>query len=260
MTHFFLSHTSSDKPFVRQVAAHIRHLGATPWVDENELSPGDSLLARISTALESSAVILAFVSEKSVESRWVQKELLIAMTQEMQSGSIRVLPLRIDSCKLPAFLIDKLYIDFVPGFRQGIVRLCNHLFPDRCPHAIDIVVRPPSDEPIFTSLFELTEGTSTANVEEIRIDPDTHKLCVDLRVPPRLLGLYRRSVLKEYSTQPDADFPDQIGSVGFQGTFGWIEVYFDLSIELELLRKDIELVVDIHNAEISRCEAFFLRT
>ena len=52
------------------------------------------------------------LSPRSIKSKWVEKELDIAMNREIGSGEVIVLPLVMEECDLPSFLEGKLYADF----------------------------------------------------------------------------------------------------------------------------------------------------
>lgn len=108
----FLCHNSHDKPFVRRLARHLIRAGFDVWLDEFELSVGDSLIDRLATAITTSTFLLAVISRHSLESNWVKKELSLAMTREIVGQNVVVMPVLIDDCELPEHLRDKLYADF----------------------------------------------------------------------------------------------------------------------------------------------------
>lgn len=112
MPSVFLSHSSKDKFFARKLAEALIRYGVTVWIDEAELRIGDSLVDKISSAINESDYVAAVLSHNSVNSNWVQKELQLAMTKEIGGKRIVVLPILIDRCELPLFLADKLYADF----------------------------------------------------------------------------------------------------------------------------------------------------
>lgn len=112
MASIFLSHSSKDKAFTRNLAERLRKAGVRVWLDEAELNIGDSLLTKISTAIESADFIAVIISHNSVQSSWVQTELRMAMSRELEDKNVRVLPILIEPCELPMFLRDKLYADF----------------------------------------------------------------------------------------------------------------------------------------------------
>ncbi|MEA2095961.1 MAG: toll/interleukin-1 receptor domain-containing protein [Candidatus Cloacimonadota bacterium] len=108
----FLSHSSIDKPAVRRISHSLESHGISVWLDEAEINVGDSLFQKIADAIESIDFVIAVISSSSVTSKWVQKELQLAMTKEILDQQVTVLPLVIDSCKIPFFISDKCYADF----------------------------------------------------------------------------------------------------------------------------------------------------
>lgn len=109
----FLSHTSVDKPFVRKLRGDLLEHGVPRvWVDEAEIEIGDSLISKIDEGLKDCRFVGVIISEKSIKSPWVQKELEIAMTREIVGREVVVLPLVYEVCELPKFLEGKLYADF----------------------------------------------------------------------------------------------------------------------------------------------------
>jgi len=112
MVRIFLSHNFNDKPFVRLLAQKLMEKGYFVWVDEAEISIGDSLIQKIADGLEESDYVIAVISTNSVKSNWVRKELQLAMHREIVGSKVHVLPVVIDRCNLPYFLRDKLYADF----------------------------------------------------------------------------------------------------------------------------------------------------
>lgn len=108
----FISHTHSDKPFVRRLGADLGALGARVWIDEAELNIGDSLIGRISAAIDDMEFLAVVLSPEAVDSRWVHQELEQAMSQQLAEKGVKVLPLLYKLCDIPGFLRGKLYADF----------------------------------------------------------------------------------------------------------------------------------------------------
>jgi len=112
MPSIFLSHSWNDKFFARKLAEKLQEAGVEVWIDEAELKVGDSLIHKISDAIEHADYVAAILSHSSVSSNWVQKELALAMTKEIAGKRVTVLPVLIEKCELPDFLKDKVYVDF----------------------------------------------------------------------------------------------------------------------------------------------------
>ncbi len=70
----FLSHSSKDKPIVRARGERLRADGVRVWLDEWEIKPGDSILAKIEEGLEHSRVLVLCMSAQAFGSDWAQLE------------------------------------------------------------------------------------------------------------------------------------------------------------------------------------------
>ena len=112
MSSIFLSHNSQDKPFVRKLAKDLRSQGFYVWVDEAEIKLGDSLIEKIRDGLDRVEYVGVVLSNNSINSQWVKKEIDIAMNKEIENKKVTVLPLMLEKVDLPYFLKGKLYADF----------------------------------------------------------------------------------------------------------------------------------------------------
>jgi hypothetical protein len=108
----FLSYTHKDKTFAKRLAHDLEDFDINVWIDEAEIKVGDSLLSKIREGIDKVDYLGVILSPNSINSPWVQKEVEIAMTQEIEGKKIKVLPLLYKKCDLPSFLNGKLYADF----------------------------------------------------------------------------------------------------------------------------------------------------
>jgi hypothetical protein len=106
MARIFLCHASEDKVQVREVYHRLRAIdGFEPWLDEEDLLPGQDWTREIPRALQTSDFILVFFSRLSVAKHgYVQREMKLALDalQELPEGTIHTIPVRLDDCELPA--------------------------------------------------------------------------------------------------------------------------------------------------------------
>jgi hypothetical protein len=112
MTSLFLAHSHQDKPFARRLAQDLTARGVRVWIDESELLIGDSLIDKVQRAIAEMEYLAAVISRHSVQSAWVQKELEVALSLEIEMRRVKVLPIVIDDCSIPPFLINKVYGNF----------------------------------------------------------------------------------------------------------------------------------------------------
>jgi hypothetical protein len=132
----FLSHSHADKAFARKLAKDLIDAGARVWIDEAELQIGDSLIEKIREGIDNMEYLAVILSPESVHSRWVQKEVDIAMNLQIQGRGIKVLPLMYRYCEMPGFLLGMFYGDFTnphtydTALRQVLKRLgLSHVQP-----------------------------------------------------------------------------------------------------------------------------------
>lgn len=126
----FLSHTIEDKPFVQRLKKSlVAHGVREVWVDEAEIQIGDSLMKKIEAGIRSTRFFGVVLSPRSIQSKWVQRELEIAMHKEIGGEEVVVLPLLQERCKIPPFLQGKLYADFTTDekYEESLNKLLRRL-------------------------------------------------------------------------------------------------------------------------------------
>ena len=119
----FLSHSSHDKAFVRQLSADLTKAGVGIWLDEQRILVGDSIVEKVGQGLVESDFFIIVLSEASVESEWVKKELNRALLSEIEKRRVIVLPAKLNNCKIPDLIKDKKYANFAESYRQGFKEL-----------------------------------------------------------------------------------------------------------------------------------------
>lgn len=125
----FLCHSSTDKQSVREIAKQLTIKGSQVWLDEAEILVGDSIIEKIQDGIEKSDYLGIVLSPNSVASIWVKKEVEAALTQEIESGAVKVIPILLESCEIPLFLRPKKYADVssAESFDQGIQDVVKRL-------------------------------------------------------------------------------------------------------------------------------------
>lgn len=108
----FLSHNHRDKDFVRKLARDLESHGVHYWLDEAEIKIGDSLIQKIREGIDSVDFFAVILSPNSVESPWVVNELDVAINHHINGKPIKVLPILLEECELPGFLVGRSYGDF----------------------------------------------------------------------------------------------------------------------------------------------------
>jgi hypothetical protein len=168
MKSVFISHSWHDKALARQIADVLTRLGGHVWLDEAEIKLGDSLISKIRVGIDSVDYVIALISERSASSEWVSKELDIAMNQEIEGRSLKVLPILAGKCTLPGFLLGKLYADMSTqrAFKTSLPMLLDRL--EAPPNA---VLRARRGEPLGLStdgrwLRDLAAGLDSSDLSK----------------------------------------------------------------------------------------------
>jgi hypothetical protein len=110
----FISYSHADARVAYVLKQRLVRHGISTWIDSEEIGIGDSLINAIQKGMDSVQYICALLSRHSVNSNWVQRELEVALTKEITSGVVTVLPIVLDDCKIPSFILTKRYADLRP--------------------------------------------------------------------------------------------------------------------------------------------------
>jgi hypothetical protein len=86
MAHLFLSHSSADDGFVRELRQALADLGQEVWIDSRQLKGGDPLWSAIQAAIEAAGGLAVLVSPKAFESDWVARELKHGLKVQAERG------------------------------------------------------------------------------------------------------------------------------------------------------------------------------
>jgi hypothetical protein len=127
MSTIFVSHSSSDKSFVRKLAVDLLHEGLPVWLDEWELEIGDSLIQRIYDGIDGGSHFILVISAASIDSGWVAKEMTAALVKEEQISKRFLIPILLDDSKPPLQVADRLYADFSKGYSAAFEKLSRRL-------------------------------------------------------------------------------------------------------------------------------------
>lgn len=121
----FISHSSKDKPLIRQLANDLKAEGVDVWLDERKILVGDSISEKIGQGLAESDFFIIAISDNSINSEWVKKELNNAIVKEIERRKTVILPIKLGDVEMPNLISDKLYADFTVSYKEGFLKLLN---------------------------------------------------------------------------------------------------------------------------------------
>jgi hypothetical protein len=163
MSSVFISHSSKDNAFTRELADALTLAGIDVWVDFDRIDQGATFTRAIENALLDCRVFVVVISRAARDSDWVENETLKAM----EYGK----PLRIvllEDVPLPLHLANRHYSDFLGDHDQATRKLIASLRktlqqgpPRRQPRRLP----PTPDETNFFRYMEnLPDGEENARV------------------------------------------------------------------------------------------------
>ena len=93
----FLSHAAADKDAIEDIANDLSLQGLDVFYDVYEVSGGDNIPQRIQSAIKNSRYFVWVVTENSLRSYWVEREVSLAERFIDDGESIQIIPCRVDN-------------------------------------------------------------------------------------------------------------------------------------------------------------------
>jgi tetratricopeptide (TPR) repeat protein len=160
----FISHSSKDDTFVRELRMALADHGQEGWIDSRELRGGNPLWPEIRKAIEEASAFAIIVSPDALQSNWVGKELNHALKVQKERGKheFPVIPLSLDGTKLGVleefFDEEPIYISMSsgPGGVEAAVNPILVALEIRKPTDIPTMPQPKA-EPVEELVLELTD-------------------------------------------------------------------------------------------------------
>jgi hypothetical protein len=131
----FISHSSKDKPVVRELAERLRKDGLRVWLDDWEIRPGDMIGLKIEEGLEQSRTLVLAMSANAFASEWVTLERHTAMFRDPTNQQRRFIPLRLDDAEIKDTLKQFAYVDWRQMANEEYARLLNRYNQDWHTHS-----------------------------------------------------------------------------------------------------------------------------
>jgi len=90
----FICHASEDKPgVIRPLTQALDKEGISYWLDEAEITWGDSITKKVNEGLSMSRFTIVVLSQIFLSKNWPQRELNAVLNMEASSGEVKILPL-----------------------------------------------------------------------------------------------------------------------------------------------------------------------
>ncbi len=160
----FISHSSQDDAFVRELRNTLADHGQDGWIDSRELRGGDLLWPEVQNAIDDASAFAVVVSTNGLQSKWVGKELSHALELQKQRGKDKfpVIPLSLDGTKLgvleeffgeePAYIPVSSSAGGIESAMNAILTALGKRLPADLPGTTQ-----PKAEPLEELVLELTD-------------------------------------------------------------------------------------------------------
>jgi internalin A len=104
----FISYAHEDKTFANKLVKSLKAAGLSIWKDDSHIQGGAAWAQEIARGITQSKLVLNLLSPDSLESEFVEKELIYAI----DTAKKKVIPLRIKNVQPPLMLANLQYVDF----------------------------------------------------------------------------------------------------------------------------------------------------
>jgi hypothetical protein len=119
----YLAHSSKDKGRVRMLHDDLKSLGHNPWLDEIQISVGESIIRKLEEGIEQCEYMVVFLSKNAENSEWVRAEWETKFKAEIRRQKIAVLPALLEECSIPPMLDRLKYADFRQSYNEGLEQI-----------------------------------------------------------------------------------------------------------------------------------------
>lgn len=92
----FISYSSKDHPFAQRLHADLQRRSVRCWFAPEDLKIGDKIRSGIDESIPKYEKLLLILSQNSISSRWVEKEVEVALEHEEKQNRIILFPIRLD--------------------------------------------------------------------------------------------------------------------------------------------------------------------
>jgi len=118
----FLSYSTKDEQIVRRLEKYISKEIIETWIDHKAIGGGSDLTRAIKNGINNSDVYFVFVSQNSLNSNWVDKEIAWAMKREEKLKYEFIVPVILEKEALDKWknkkLKDRKYIEYIGDFHD----------------------------------------------------------------------------------------------------------------------------------------------
>ncbi len=193
----FISYSHNDLNQVKRFALLLSLHGFDIWMDEKDVSSGDNYTTKILNGIHESDVYLVFLSQFSIESKWVDAEIDFALREKIERKKLVIIPVLLEKIDIPVSLTNIDYIDATNSLQKAVEELSNRFIKEKEESNNEMIVSSVAFSITEKSSVEIgpwNEGITVKDLED-----DRNRILSDLR--KRSYG-----ILMNFISAKDFDF------------------------------------------------------
>lgn len=125
----FVAYAAEDLELARRLCDGLSAAGCSPWLDKDQLLPGQNWPRALERAIEVSDAFVACFSPRSILKRGqFQSELRYALdcARRVPLDAPFLVPVRFEPCAVPRRISDQVqYVDLFPDWERGLKRVAR---------------------------------------------------------------------------------------------------------------------------------------
>lgn len=157
MSYIFLSHSTQDNDFTRELAERLAQFGFDVWVDFDNIGSGERWVLSIQNAVENCVAVVVVMSKSARDSEWVERETLLAMDLKKPIHIALI-----DDIPLPLHLINRQFTGFQEKQESSYKSLADALWAmdlvSAAPRKVPDTLSPQPDRANFFDYIEQLPG------------------------------------------------------------------------------------------------------
>ncbi len=130
----FISYAREDRETAKRIFEDLESRGLSPWIDEENLLPGQKWREAILQKIKASDYVLILMSKRSTAKRGfvqVEQKRALKIAEEFTGTDIFIIPARLDDCEIPLNLESYQYTNLFPDYRTGLDQIIQSLAAEK---------------------------------------------------------------------------------------------------------------------------------
>lgn len=154
----FISYSQKDKERVTFFASILAQNGFDVWMDIKSIRLGNSILSEIVDGLNHADIYMLFISQNSSRSTWVNEELNLALTRNIEHKKPQIIPVLLDDSPMPQALNGRRYLDARNSVHNALLQFITEFKKENAEPEITATF--PQAPILSEAIFGLSQKTS----------------------------------------------------------------------------------------------------